>query len=225
MRGEERPLLLREEAAQRTAAGHDGAHVGLRRRPFHRRRADEPTGHRVDLHPEARRPAQLRRQLVWDDRPQLHDGVVALALDPPCANDDAVRAQLQIGRVEEEDLADLRLERVDAERCHRRLLMGLRDGELQLDAVGTLHQAEDLGDLCVRESLPRGRPGRHPTHRTTAPPFVASGSWNTRGMRDVLAISALIGLVTIVVWIVLLLWAAREDGRDQERRDREFPRS
>ncbi|HEY7344108.1 MAG TPA: hypothetical protein VH620_01005 [Gaiella sp.] len=44
-------------------------------------------------------------------------------------------------------------------------------------------------------------------------------------MRDVLAISALIGLVTIVVWIVLLLWAAREDGRDQERRDREFPRS
>jgi hypothetical protein len=43
-------------------------------------------------------------------------------------------------------------------------------------------------------------------------------------MREVLAISALIGLVTIVIWIVLLIWAARADGRDQERRDREFPR-
>jgi hypothetical protein len=43
-------------------------------------------------------------------------------------------------------------------------------------------------------------------------------------MRDVLAISALIGLVTILIWIALLIWAARADGRDQERRDREFPR-
>ncbi len=43
-------------------------------------------------------------------------------------------------------------------------------------------------------------------------------------MRDVLAISAAIGLLTILVWIALLIWAAREDGRDQERRDRDFPR-
>jgi hypothetical protein len=43
-------------------------------------------------------------------------------------------------------------------------------------------------------------------------------------MREVLAISALIGLVGVVVWIALLLWAAREDGRDQERRDRDVPR-
>ena len=27
------------------------------------------------------------------------------------------------------------------------------------------------------------------------------------------------GSLIVVVWIVLLLWAAREDGRDQERRD------
>jgi hypothetical protein len=43
-------------------------------------------------------------------------------------------------------------------------------------------------------------------------------------MREVLAISAAIGLLTILVWIALLIWAARQDGRDQERRDRDFPR-
>jgi hypothetical protein len=37
---------------------------------------------------------------------------------------------------------------------------------------------------------------------------------------EVLIVSAVLGLVGAVVWIVLLLWAAREDGRDQERRDR-----
>ena len=42
-------------------------------------------------------------------------------------------------------------------------------------------------------------------------------------MREVLAISALIGLLGVVVWIALLLWAAREDGRDQERRNRDLP--
>ena len=44
-------------------------------------------------------------------------------------------------------------------------------------------------------------------------------------MREVLAISALIGLLGSAVWIALLLWAAREDGRDQERRDRDLPRT
>jgi hypothetical protein len=38
-------------------------------------------------------------------------------------------------------------------------------------------------------------------------------------MAEVLIVSALLGLVGVVVWIALLLWAAREDGRDQERRD------
>jgi hypothetical protein len=36
---------------------------------------------------------------------------------------------------------------------------------------------------------------------------------------EVLIVSALLGLVGAVVWIVLLIWAAREDGRDQKRRD------
>lgn len=38
-------------------------------------------------------------------------------------------------------------------------------------------------------------------------------------MTEVLIVSALLGLVGAVVWIALLIWAAREDGRDQERRD------
>ena len=41
-------------------------------------------------------------------------------------------------------------------------------------------------------------------------------------MREALAISAVVGLLGVVVWIALLLWAAREDGRDQERRDRDL---
>jgi hypothetical protein len=43
--------------------------------------------------------------------------------------------------------------------------------------------------------------------------------WNTRVVAEVLIVSALLGLVGAVVWIVLLIWAAREDGRDQKRRD------
>ena len=43
-------------------------------------------------------------------------------------------------------------------------------------------------------------------------------------MREVLILSALLGLLGVVVWIGMLLWAAREDGRDQERRDRELGR-
>ena len=39
-------------------------------------------------------------------------------------------------------------------------------------------------------------------------------------MREVLVISAVLSLMGVVVWIGLLLWAAREDGRDQAERDR-----
>jgi hypothetical protein len=38
-------------------------------------------------------------------------------------------------------------------------------------------------------------------------------------MTGILILSAVLALGGVVVWIVLLLWAAREDGRDQERRD------
>ena len=38
-------------------------------------------------------------------------------------------------------------------------------------------------------------------------------------MTGILILSAVLALGGVVVWIVLLLWAAREDGRDQELRD------
>ncbi len=43
-------------------------------------------------------------------------------------------------------------------------------------------------------------------------------------MREVLVVSAVLSLLGVVVWIGLLLWAAREDGRDQRERDSHLPR-
>jgi hypothetical protein len=42
-------------------------------------------------------------------------------------------------------------------------------------------------------------------------------------MREVLILSAILSLAGVVVYIGLLLWAAREDGRDQKQRDRGLP--
>jgi len=49
--------------------------------------------------------------------------------------------------------------------------------------------------------------------------FSAPIGCDTRGMTGILILSAVVALGGVVVWIALLLWAAREDGRDQERRD------
>jgi hypothetical protein len=38
-------------------------------------------------------------------------------------------------------------------------------------------------------------------------------------MRELLIISAALSLAGVLAYIGLLLWAAREDGRDQARRD------
>ena len=38
-------------------------------------------------------------------------------------------------------------------------------------------------------------------------------------MAGILILSAVLALGGAVVWIALLLWAAREDGREEERRD------
>jgi len=39
-------------------------------------------------------------------------------------------------------------------------------------------------------------------------------------VREVLIVSTFVSLACVVAYIGLLLWAAREDGRDQRRRDR-----
>lgn len=38
-------------------------------------------------------------------------------------------------------------------------------------------------------------------------------------MTGILILSAALAVGGVVLWVVLRLWAAREDGRDQERRD------
>ena len=43
-------------------------------------------------------------------------------------------------------------------------------------------------------------------------------------MREALIVSVFLSLAGVLVYIGLLLWAAREDGRDQARRDRHLRR-
>ena len=118
---------------------------------LHRTGADEPTRHGVDLDAEVRRLAELRRHVVGNDRPQLDDRIARFALDPPRPHHDALIVERQIGRVEEHDLANLGLEHIHAEGGDRRRVIGVRHGQLQLDAVGSLDQSEHLRQLLGGE--------------------------------------------------------------------------
>ena len=152
--GVEGALLLREQLAQRSVAADGGVHARLVVARLERRRADEAARHRVDLDGQPRRRAQLLGQLVGNDRPQLDDGVVGLALTAPCADDEPGLVENQVGRVEEEDLADLALQRVEVERRDRRALVALGDRQLELDAVGLADQCEHLRELGFGEPVP-----------------------------------------------------------------------
>ncbi len=94
---------------------------------FMLRGADERLGAGVDLDDEVLGESQLRRQRVGHHRAQLDDRVVALALDAPRPHDHPCLVQLEVGRVEEEDLADLRLERVEREGAYGRDLGAVRE--------------------------------------------------------------------------------------------------
>jgi hypothetical protein len=124
--------------------------VGRLERALHRSRAHEAARHRVDLDPEARRAAESGRKFLRYDGPQLDDRVVSLSLDPACPNDDAALVERQVRRVEEEDLADLSIERVDPEGCPSSSF-GHGHGELELDTVGALDEREQLGELLSGE--------------------------------------------------------------------------
>jgi hypothetical protein len=63
-----------------------------------------------------------------------------------------VGVEIELGRVEEEDLADLRLERIELERGYGRRWCGSGHRQLQLDAVGSLDQVEQLHEVLVREA-------------------------------------------------------------------------
>jgi hypothetical protein len=61
--------------------------------------------------------------------------------------------------------------------------------------------------------------------RTGRYPFRRGRVGYERLMREVLVVSAILSLAGVVAYIGLLLWAAREDGREQERRNRGLPGS
>ena len=99
---------------------------------------------------------QLLPELIGHDRSQLDDRIAVLTLTPPGPDHDAGVVQRQLGRVEEEDLPHLRVERIDAQRRAGAGPGGLGQRELQLDAVGTLDEREDLGQFLVCQVLERG---------------------------------------------------------------------
>jgi hypothetical protein len=106
------------------------------------------------------------RQRFRIDGAQLDHRVAFATLDAPRPHDHAGFAQCQGRRVEEDDLADLRLERVHAQGVGRGADSRVGNGQLQLDAVGLLHQPKQLLDLLVFQGLhlvPRSLPRERPT--------------------------------------------------------------
>ena len=176
MLGEQFPLLAGQQAFERRPAERDVADLGVVDLRLQRARADERARYRVDLDDERRRLAQALRHLVRHDRPKLHDGVAALALHAPAANDDSGPVEVERGRVEEVHLPDLRVERVDAERSRGRVLVGLRHRQLQLHAVGAGRQLQQLFQLLIIERRSDGTRRRH------APSLIAAVS-GCKGVR------------------------------------------
>jgi hypothetical protein len=171
---EERPLLLREQLAQRPGFGQRFADVCVSRR-FHRGRADIAAGHRVYLDAKAWGVPQLLRKLVRDDGAQLHHGVIYLALDPARTHHDPCLGEAQIWRVEEVDLADLGVEGIDSQCTHGRGVIGVRDGELELHAVGVLDKPQERSQLLIRETF-RGLSWTVLLHR--APRMYMDHAWD-----------------------------------------------
>jgi hypothetical protein len=101
--------------------------------------------------PKPWRTPELLGELRGDHWAELHDRVVALALDASRPDHEPLRVEREIGGVEEVDLADLRVDRVELERIHRGALVGLGHGQLQLDAIGPLHQMKQVAELLVGE--------------------------------------------------------------------------
>src|SRR6187551_2206219 len=99
--------------------------------------------------------------MIGHHGPQLDDRVVWLALDPARTYHDPPLVELEIRGIEEEDLADLRVERIDAEGRSRGPHPRRRDRELELDGVRPLDQPHELLELRIGERLPRRRRRGH----------------------------------------------------------------
>ena len=156
MRGEELPLPLREELRHRRRTCEHRFHRPRARvqQPLHRAGAHEPAGDRVHLDVEPGRGAGRGRELRRDDRPQLHDRVVALPLNPPRPHDNPASIEREVRRIEEHDLPNLRLERVHPQPHHGRAMLQLGHRQLQLDAVRGRKHREQFDQLLLRERSP-----------------------------------------------------------------------
>ena len=92
-----------------------------------------------------------------DDRSQLDDRVASPAPDAACPNDKSRAIEGQIRGVEEEHLARLSLDRIHGNAGDRRPVLLRRHGQLQLNAVRSLHGGKQLGELVRRDACSRGR--------------------------------------------------------------------
>ena len=160
--GEERPLLLREQLAQRPLAQRRSSRtLAVARRALERCRADEAAGHRVHLDAEARRASAASggssagttgRSFTTESSP--------FPCDPPGAHDHARSFQRQVGRVEEEHLADLR-PRAGPCRARRRPSADRASGTVSFSSTlsAPLIRPSSSCELLVRAGL--GHCGSH----------------------------------------------------------------
>ena len=153
--------LLGVDLAQGALAEHHLVELAGARAALQPPRAHEAAGDHVDLDAEAVEPPDVGVDLRGIERAQLDHRVADAPLDPARAHDDARPIEREVGRVEEHDLADLGIERVEPERADRGSLLGGGHGELELDRVRALQQAHHLGELLVAQAGASGRPGGH----------------------------------------------------------------
>ena len=159
MLGPEGALLLRVQLVQGAFARNGLLHVPGLQLTLERPRADVAAGHGVHLDPEEVGGALVIRQVAGVDGPQLHDRVVGSSLAPPGPGHQAGAIERQFRRVEEEDLAQVGVERVHAEGDDGRAPILIRHSQLQLDAVGALNQPDQLAKLLVGQGWGVGTGG------------------------------------------------------------------
>jgi hypothetical protein len=103
--------------------------------------------------------------VVRIDGPKLDRGVVESDLHSPRSHHDPGLVECEVGRVEEHDLADLCVQRIDAQAVHDPTPSIGRHGELQLDGVDLLEQREELDELLGVEAGRRDGHERPPLRK------------------------------------------------------------
>lgn len=119
-------------------------------------RAHEPARYRVDFDAEPAETPDAFADLAGVERAQLDHRIAHTPLDPARAHDDARPVELKVGRIEEDHLPDLGIQRIEAERADRRTLLGGGDSELELDRIRAAQEAHHLHELRVGQGRANG---------------------------------------------------------------------